>query len=232
MSDHTSKQFNSELESVRTTVLQMGGLVEEQVMRAIEGLGSGDIALLSGVISTDARVNRIEIELDERCSQIIARRQPTAGDLRMLMAVIKTITDLERIGDEATKVARMAMAIHEADRLNMPKVDVNHIADAAIGMLRKALDSFARLDTVAAVQVVREDIVVDNEFSSIIRQLITFMIEDPRTISRSIDILFIAKALERIGDHAKNICEYTVYMIKGRDVRHISLEEVEREAAE
>ena len=232
MADHTSKQFNSELESVRTTVLQMGGLVEEQVMRAIEGLGSGDMTLLTGVISTDARVNRIEIELDERCSQIIARRQPTAGDLRMLMAVMKTITDLERIGDEATKVARMAIAIHEADRLNMPKVDVNHIADAAIGMLRKALDSFARLDTVAAVQVVREDIIVDNEFSSIIRQLITFMIEDPRTISRAIDILFIAKALERIGDHAKNICEYTVYMIKGRDVRHISLEEVEREAAE
>lgn len=232
MSDHTSKQFDSELEAVRSTVLQMGGLVEQQVMHAIEGLSSGDIAVLKAVITNDARVNRMEVDLDEQCSHIIARRQPAAGDLRMLMTVIKTITDLERIGDEATKVARMAIAIHEAERLNMPRVDVTHIAHAAITMLRKALDSFARLDPVSAAQVVRDDLVVDDEFSAIIRQLITFMIEDPRTISRSIEILFISKALERIGDHAKNMCEYTVYMVKGRDVRHISLEEVEREAAE
>jgi phosphate transport system protein len=232
MSVHTSKQFDSELEAVRSTVLQMGGLVEEQIIHAIEGLGSGEIALLTGVIETDARVNRIEVELDERCSQIIARRQPTAGDLRMLMTVIKTITDLERIGDEATKVARMAIAIQDAQRLNMPKVDLTHMANAVTAMLRKALDSFARLDPISAAQVVRDDLVVDDEFRSIIRQLITFMIEDPRTISRSIEILFISKALERIGDHAKNMCEYTVYMVKGRDVRHISLEEVEREAAE
>ncbi len=232
MSDHTSKQFDSELEAVRSTVLKMGGLVEQQVTDAIEGLASGDLGLLNSVITTDARVNRMEIDLDEQCSHIIARRQPTAGDLRMLMMVIKTITDLERIGDEATKVARMAIAINEAERLYMPRVDVMHIANAAIAMLRKALDSFARLDPISAAQVVRDDLVVDNEFSAIIRQLITFMIEDPRTISRSIEILFIAKALERIGDHAKNMCEYTVYMVKGRDVRHISLEEVEREAAE
>jgi phosphate transport system protein len=232
MSDHTSKQFDSELEAVRSSVLQMGGLVEEQVNRAIEALGSGDLQMIESIAATGKQVNRMEVELDEQCSHIIARRQPTAGDLRLLMTVIKVITDLERIGDEAEKIARMAKLIHEAERANMPRVELTHMADAAIAMLRKALDSFARLDPISAAQVVRDDLALDDEYSAIMRQLITFMIEDPRTISRSIETLFIVKALERVGDHAKNMCEYTVYMVKGRDVRHIGVEDLEREAAQ
>jgi phosphate transport system protein len=232
MSDHTSKQFDSELEAVRSSVLQMGGLVEEQINRAIEALGNGDLQMIEGIAVTGKQVNRMEVELDEQCSHIIARRQPTAGDLRLLVTVIKVITDLERIGDEAEKIARMARLIHEAERANMPRVELNHMADAAIAMLRKALDSFARLDPISAAQVVRDDLALDDEYSAIMRQLITFMIEDPRTISRSIETLFIVKALERIGDHAKNMCEYTVYMVKGRDVRHIGVEDLEREAAQ
>jgi phosphate transport system protein len=231
MSDHTSKQFDSELEAVRSSVLQMGGLVEEQINRAIEALETGDMALIDSVIATDKQVNRMEVELDEQCSHIIARRQPAAGDLRLLMTVIKTITDLERIGDEADKIAQMARLIHEAQRANMPHVELNHLANAALAMLRKALDSFARLDAVSAAQVVRDDIDLDDEYRSIMRQLITFMMEDPRTISRSIEILFIIRALERIGDHAKNMSEYTVYMIKGRDVRHIAVDDLQREAS-
>ena len=231
MSDHTSKQFDTELEAVRSSVLQMGGLVEEQINRAIEALETGDMALIDIVLATDKQVNRMEVDLDEQCSHIIARRQPAAGDLRLLMTVIKTITDLERIGDEAEKIAQMARLIHEANRANMPHVELNHIANAALAMLRKALDSFARLDAVSAAQVVRDDIDLDDEYRSIMRQLITFMMEDPRTISRSIEILFIIRALERIGDHAKNMSEYTVYMIKGRDVRHITVDDLQREAS-
>jgi phosphate transport system protein len=188
--------------------------------------------MIESIAATGKQVNRMEVELDEQCSHIIARRQPTAGDLRLLMTVIKVITDLERIGDEAEKIARMAKLIHEAERANMPRVELTHMADAAIAMLRKALDSFARLDPISAAQVVRDDLALDDEYSAIMRQLITFMIEDPRTISRSIETLFIVKALERVGDHAKNMCEYTVYMVKGRDVRHIGVEDLEREAAQ
>ncbi len=231
MSDHTSKQFDSELEAVRSSVMQMGGLVEEQITRAVAAVTSGDIAAIDDVIANDQRVNRMEVDLDERCSHIIARRQPAAGDLRMVMTVVKMITDLERIGDEAEKIARMARFIHEAQRAHMPRIELGHMAQAALSMLRKALDAFARLDVHAAAQVVRQDLVVDEAFRSVIRQMITFVMEDPRTISRSIELLFIAKAIERIGDHAKNMSEYTVYLVKGRDVRHIGLDEIEREVA-
>jgi len=232
MADHTSKQFDTELELVRSSVLQMGGLVEEQIRRAMEALSSDDISVIDEVIANDKAVNRMEVELDEHCRQIIARRQPAAGDLRLLMTVAKMITDLERIGDEAEKIARMARRIHEADRANVPRVELTHMATIATSMLRQALDAFARLDPQSAAQVVRKDLAVDDEFRSVIRQLITFMIEDPRTISRSIEILFIAKALERIGDHSKNMSEHTVYMVKGRDVRHIGVGDLEREAAD
>jgi phosphate transport system protein len=232
MSEHTSKQFDAELESVRSRVLQMGGLVEEQIVRATEGLMSGDMALLDRVIADDHRVNGLEVELDEACSHIIARRQPAAGDLRLLMTVIKTITDLERIGDEAEKIARMAKLIHGAERQHMPRMDLTHVADRARAMLRQSLDAFARLDVSEAMRVVKQDRAVDDEFRAIMRQLITFMMEDPRTISRSLEILFIAKAIERIGDHAKNMCEYVVYMVKGRDVRHTAIEDVEKEILE
>lgn len=232
-SEHTSKRFDADLEAVRMRVLQMGGMVEEQIEQAIEALTSGNKVLIERVISNDHRVNAMEVSIDEICGQIIARRQPTAGDLRMIMMVIKTITDLERIGDEAEKIARMSKLIYEADRMHIPRfVEIRHVANVALEMLRKSLDAFARLDLEAAAQVVREDELVDEEFRSIIRQLITFMMEDPRKISTSLEILFIAKAIERIGDHAKNMSEYVVYMVKGKDVRHVAIEEIEREIRE
>jgi len=221
MSEHISKQFDAELEMVRTRVLQMGGLVEEQIIKAIDGLSSGDMAAIDDVIAGDHRVNAMEVELDESCSRIIAKRQPAAGDLRLIIAIIKTITDLERIGDEAEKIARMAKLVHSAERLHMPRLELKHVAGLAIDMLRKSLDAFARLDSAAAAQVVRQDELVDDEFRSILRQLITFMMEDPRTITRSLEVLFVAKALERIGDHSKNMAEYVVYMVEGKDVRHV-----------
>lgn len=220
MTEHISKQFDAELEAVRSRVLQMGGLVEDQIVKAVDALASGDIAVLDGVIEDDHRVNAMEVGLDESCSQIIARRQPAAGDLRLVMAVIKTITDLERVGDEAEKIARMAKLIHAAERQHMPRLELKHMANLALSMLRQALDAFARLDVNAALQVVKQDRGVDDEFRSILRQLITFMMEDPRTITRCLESLFVAKAIERIGDHAKNMAEYVVYMVEGRDVRH------------
>ena len=221
MAEHISKQFDAELEGVRTRVLHMGGVVEEQIIKAIDGLASGNMTTIEQVIADDHRVNSLEVELDESCSQIIARRQPAAGDLRLIIAIIKTITDLERIGDEAEKIARMAKLTHNGERQHMPKLELAHVANLAVGMLRKSLDAFARLDSKAAAQVVQQDVLVDDEFRSILRQLITFMMEDPRTITHSLEILFVAKALERIGDHAKNMSEYVVYMVEGRDVRHL-----------
>jgi len=232
-SEHTSKQFDAELEAVRARVLQMGGIVEDQIVRALEALSKGDSALAARVVEDDHRVNALEVGIDEDCSTIIARRQPAAGDLRMLLMVVKTITDLERIGDEAAKIARMTQMIYESDRRHIPRsTEVKHVADIALGMLRNSLDAFARLDLAVAAKVVRQDDQVDDEFRLIIRQLITFMMEDPRTISHAIEILFIAKAIERIGDHAKNMSEYVVYMVKGKDVRHTSVEAIEREALE
>ncbi len=231
--EHTSKQFDAELEAVRSRVLQMGGLVESQIQQALNALINCDVELMNRVIADDHRVNALEVEIDESCCQIIARRQPAAGDLRMVMTVIKTITDLERIGDEAEKIARMAKLLSQKERLILPRYnEIKHAAELALDMLRKSLDAFARLDLTCAAQVVRQDEQVDEEFRTIMRSLITFMMEDPRTISTALEILFIAKAIERIGDHAKNMSEYVVYMVKGRDVRHVTVEEIEREVLE
>ena len=228
---HVSTQFDADLDALVSKVLRMGGLVEKQIVDALAGFASGDIAELDRVIGADHEVNAMEVAVDRECSTIIAKRQPTARDLRLMMAIIKTITDLERSGDEAAKIARMAKQIFERDRLNMPRIsDIKTAADIALGMLRKVLDAFARLDTVAAAAIIREDRAIDDEFRSILRQLITFMMEDPRTISTAIEIVFIAKAIERIGDHAKNIAEYVIYIVKGTDVRHTSFEFIEREA--
>jgi phosphate transport system protein len=228
--EHTSKQFDAELEAARARVLQMGGLVESQIKSAIDALTNGDVALMNRVIADDHRVNALEVEIDEMCNQIIALRQPAAGDLRMVMTVIKTITDLERIGDEAEKIARMAKLLSQKERLILPRYnEIKHAAQLALDMLRKSLDAFARLDLAAAAQVVRQDEQVDEEFRTIMRYLITFMMEDPRTISSALEILFVAKAIERIGDHAKNMSEYVVYMVRGRDVRHVTADEIERE---
>lgn len=231
MPDHTLKKFDAELEEIRSKVLQMGGLVEEQITRAVEALTTGNVLLAREVMNDDYKANALEVAIDEECSTVIALRQPTAKDLRMVMTVVKTITDLERIGDEAAKIARMTLGIFESDRPVVPRVsDIQHVAEIALGMLRNALDAFARLDLTVAAKVVRQDEQVDKAFVSILRQLITFMMEDPRTISHAIDILFIAKAIERIGDHSKNMSEYVVYLVKGKDVRHTSIENLEREA--
>ena len=231
--EHTSKQFDAELEAVRARVLQMGGLVESQIRLSVEALVSGDVPLMNRVINDDHRVNAMEVEIDESCNQIIARRQPAAGDLRMVMTVIKTITDLERIGDEAEKIARMGKLLSQRNTLILPRyTEIKHAAELALDMLRKSLDAFARLDLAYAAQVVRQDELVDEEFRTIMRYLITFMMEDPRTISTALEILFVAKAIERIGDHAKNMSEYVIYMVKGKDVRHVTVEEIEREVLE
>ncbi len=230
-SEHTLKQFDAELEAVRARVLQMGGLVEEQIVRALDALSNGNPQLAARVVENDHQVNALEVGIDEECSTIIARRQPAAVDLRMLMMVVKTITDLERIGDEAAKIARMVQLIYETDRPYVPRTgDIRRVAEIALGMLKNALDAFARLDLAVAARVVRQDEQVDEAFRAILRQLITFMIEDPRTISHALEILFIAKAIERIGDHSKNMSEYVIYMVKGKDVRHTGVEAVEREA--
>jgi phosphate transport system protein len=225
MPEHASKQYDLDLGSIRSRVLQMGGLVESQIRRALEALVSGDRALADEVIADDHRVNAMEVALDGDCSQLIVRRQPAAGDLRMIFAITKTVTDLERIGDEAQKIARMAKAIHERGKNQMPPaVDVRHAAELAISMLRRTLDAFARLDCSVAQEVIRDDAGIDAEFRAVLRQLITYMMEDPRTISTALEIVWIAKAIERIGDHAKNMSEYVIYIVKGTDVRHTRME--------
>lgn len=231
MTEHIFKQYDAELESVRAKVLQMGGLVEQQIVSALEALVTANPKIAAEVMEMDLKVNGLEVQVDEDCSHIIARRQPAAGDLRMIMMVVKTITDLERIGDEATKIARVAQKIYESDRLYKPRFnEIKNMVALVREMLRTSLDAFARLDTTKTADVARQDEQVDEQFRAAMRQLITFMLEDPRTISMSLEVLFVAKALERIGDHAKNIAEYVVYMVKGKDVRHTSLEDLEREA--
>jgi phosphate transport system protein len=226
---HISKQFDADLKSVRMSVLKMGGMVEEQIEHAVKALTTANQDLMEQVVADDHRVNAMEVSIDEMCSQIIARRQPAAGDLRMIIMVIKIITDLERMGDEAAKIARMAQLIYADDRIHKPRFhEIRHVANIAMEMLRKSLDAFARLDVAEAAQVARQDELVDAEFRSIIRQLVTFMMEDPRNISSSIEILFAAKAIERIGDHAKNMSEYVIYLVKGKDVRHVGIKEIER----
>jgi len=225
MHDHASKQYDLDLGSIRSRVLAMGGLVESQIRRAIDALASGDLQLSDEVIAADHKVNAMEVALDGDCSQLIVRRQPAANDLRMIFAITKTVTDLERIGDEAQKIARMAKNIHQRGAAQAPPlVEVRHAAEAAISMLRRTLDAFARLDCNTAAEVIRDDAGIDTEFRSILRQLITYMMEDPRTISTALDVVWIAKAIERIGDHAKNMAEYVIYIVKGTDVRHTKIE--------
>ena len=228
--EHTSKQYDAELEAVRARVLEMGGLVEQQIVNALKSLIEADTELAKEVMKNDALVNALEVLIDENCNQIIARRQPAAGDLRMVMTMVKTITDLERIGDEATKIARTAQRISDEDRMYKPRfTEIKSMVKIVREMLRISLDAFARLDVSQTAEVARQDELVDEQFRVAMRQLIMYMLEDPRTISMSLEVLFVAKAIERIGDHAKNIAEYVVYMVKGKDVRHSSLEEIERE---
>ena len=231
MHDHTSKNFDLELESLRTRVLQMGGMAEQQVRKAIEGLYSGDQPLLENVISDDDRINRMEMEIDALCNQVIAKRQPTAIDLRMIVSVLKAISDLERVGDKARKIARLGIDLANQPAVSTLNVELNHMAETALRMLRLSLDGFARLDVSLATEAMRLDKVVNAEYQAVTRQLITYMMEDPRTITRSLDIMSIAKAIERIGDHATNIGEHVVFMAKGLNVRHASTDEIEAKIA-
>ena len=229
LSHHISRQFNQELEAIRNKVLAMGGLVEEQIENSITALVNADIELAESVISRDYQVNALEVSIDEESAQVLARRQPAAGDLRLIVAVIKTITDLERIGDQAEKVSRMAIHLAEMERPKSQYGELRHLGDQVRKMLHDALDAFARMDAEAALKVAQEDINIDTEYDSIMRQMITFMMEDPRNVRRTLDIMWSARALERIGDHATNICEYIIYLVKGKDVRHTSIEEMKKE---
>lgn len=228
---HLSSQFDTELTDICTEVLQMGGLVEAQVQSAIRALETFDTTFADNVIAAEARVNRQEIDIDAHCSNIIARRQPTARDLRLLMAISKSITNLERAGDEAFKIAkRSKRIISEVSRSTIDFSEIRVSAALAAEMLRNSLDAFARLDATAAAAIVRDDRALDLEFRGLVRKLMSYMMENPRLISTSLDYLFIAKALERIGDHAKNIAEFTIYIVKGTDVRHLDEDAIEQEA--
>jgi phosphate transport system protein len=227
---HLSSQFDVELSGISTRVLEMGGLVESQVAQAIYALThfSGETA--SYVLEHEERVNQMEVDIDADLSTIIARRQPTARDLRLLIAISKTIGNLERVGDEAARIARTVQRLINtgvSSRLRLPVNDVSFEATLATASLRRALDAFARLDTQTALEVIKSDNEIDAEFDGLMRKLITYMMEDPRTISASIDLVFVAKAIERVGDHAKNLAEQVIYIVKGTDVRHNTPEVVE-----
>jgi len=231
LSHHILSRFNADLEGVRSGVLQMGGLVEQQLQNGIKALYTGDGRLGEEVARLDHKVNAMEVAIDEDCSRILATRGPTASDLRLIVAVIKTITDLERIGDEAEKLGNIASRLATLERPTDRYREIKHVGELVSDMVHGALDAFARMDTDAALAVARKDRVVDEEYEALQRQCITFMMEDPRSIRRALDVLWVARALERIGDHAKNICEYVIYMALGKDIRHLSIEDVEQQLA-
>ena len=225
---HLSSQFDSELSAVSTRVMELGGLVESQIRQAIYALSQFSVDVANQVIAAETRVNAMEVEIDRDLSSIIARRQPTARDLRLLIAISKSTANLERVGDEAEKIARMVLSIIQSGApRSLPSLELRVASDMASGLLRKALDAFARLDTTAALAILKEDDLIDQEFDGFVRKLITYMMEDPRMISPSLDLLFLAKAIERIGDHAKNIAELIIYIVKGADVRHTSIDQIE-----
>ena len=229
MSDkHLSTQFDAELSGISNRVLEMGGLVESQVAQGVYALRNLSLETAEQVLKQEERVNQMEVEIDRDLTAIIARRQPTARDLRLLIAVHKAIANLERVGDEAARIARVVQRLlAHGVSTRLPTADLGVEADLAIAQLRKALDAFARLDTAQALEVLKQDDQIDREFEGLLRKLITYMMEDPRTISSSIDLVFVAKAIERVGDHAKNLAEAIIYIVKGTDVRHASLEAVE-----
>lgn len=223
LTDHISRRFNKDIEDLRNNVLTMGGVVEAQLARAISAIVTGDSELGLQVAEDDYKVNELEVSIDEECSRILATRAPAAGDLRLIVAIIKTITDLERIGDEAEKIGFLASKLAGMDRPSDSYRELKTLGTHVSHMVRDAMNAFARLDVDDAFEVVREDEDVDQEYNAIQRQCITFMMEDPRSIKRVMNVTWTARSLERIGDHAKNICEYVIYMVRGRDVRHTGI---------
>jgi phosphate transport system protein len=229
LSHHISRRFNEDLERVRTQVLAMGGVVEAQLAKSLQALADGDSTLGESVATDDLLVNSMEVAIDEECSRILATRSPAAGDLRLIVAIIKTITDLERIGDEGEKIGYLASRLATMERPENKYREIKHLGRIVSELVHDALDAFARMDAAGALRVARQDRIVDEEYEAIHRQCITFMMEDPRTIRRVLDVMWAVRSLERIGDHAKNICEYVVYMVHGKDVRHTRLDDIERQ---
>lgn len=229
---HISRRFNKDLEDLRSSVLTMGGVVETQLSKAIAAIVSGDSALGLKVANDDYKVNNLEVDIDDECSRILATRAPAAGDLRLIVAIIKTITDLERVGDEAEKIGFLASQLATMDRPSNSYRELKNLGNHVLQMVRDAMNAFARLDVDASWAVVKEDEEVDAEYDAITRQAITFMMEDPQNIKRVLNVTWVARALERIGDHAKNICEYVIYMVEGRDVRHTDIVESDLESAD
>ncbi len=236
ISQHISQKFNDELENIRERVMAMGGLVESQVAQALDAFANHDESLASKVIENDKLVNSHEVDIDEECARILAKRQPAAGDLRLVVAIIKTITDLERVGDEAEKIARMGRDLAgrsgDAPTSRLQYGALMHLGQHVRKMLNGSLDAFARMDIEAALDVIHLETQADQEYEAISRQLITYMMEDPRSITSVLDFMWSARSLERIGDHANNICEYVIYLVQGKDVRHLSLDEMRRLAKE
>ncbi|NNK32813.1 MAG: phosphate signaling complex protein PhoU [Xanthomonadales bacterium] len=225
LGQHISQQFNEELEEVRSKVLQMGGIVEEQLQLAVRALVEGNVDMAAEVVHNDYRINALDVDIDEECTRIVARRQPAASDLRLVMAVIKTITDLERIGDEAKRIARMVQEELNGALTEDVRHELEHMGELVGRMLRMVLDAFARTDVDTAIEVVKSDRKVDSKYVSITRQLITYMAQDPKSISRVLNILWSARALERIGDRCENIAEYIFYLVHGRDIRHVRVDD-------
>ncbi len=223
---HISQQYNNELEAIRTHLSEMGGMAQRQVNDAIQALIDADLERAEQVVRADTKVNSMEVTIDEECVRILARRQPAASDLRLVIAVTKAITDLERIGDEATKIARQAIAMNKDGLSPRGYIEVRHIGGHVSRMLQDALDSFARLDMELALNVVQTDKQVDMEYATAMRELVTFMIEDPRSITRVLNIMWSLRALERIGDHARNLAQYVIYLVNGEDVRHANLDQI------
>jgi phosphate transport system protein len=232
MTAHTFAHFDTELEALQARIVTLGEVVCQQVERAMEGLSHNDLESIEEVIRTEKEINREEVALDETCIQMIARHAPAARDLRLLMTSMQMVNDLERVGDEAKKIAKAARPIIESESAFVPKIELHQVCSLAVSMLRAALDAYVRRDTGVTAGIMRQDKEVDMIFKGIVRQLATYMMEDPRLITRSIDVLFIAKAIERVGDHATNIAEQIVYMVKGQDIRHESIEKIEQQVAD
>jgi phosphate transport system protein len=229
LSHHISSRFNEDLERLRNSVLEMGGLVERQLTQAVGGITEPDARVIVRVAQEELLVNQFERSIDEECSRILATRGPTASDLRLIITILKTITDLERIGDEGQKIAAIASRLAVRERPDGRYRELRNLGEIVIAMVHDTLDAFARLDMELALAVVRRDRIVDEEYEAIHRQNITFMMEDPRSIRRALDVMWVVRSLERIGDHAKNICEYLIYLVLGKDVRHTKIEEIEKE---